>query len=299
MRNLIRSLTPSLLLKKYREYKKEKIRKNLALKAATGQTITVGILSDQLRKMGIKAGDSVLLHSAMSRLGYLEKGPQTVIDAVLEVIGHEGNLLMPSSPNPAFQLDYVRRHPHFDARNDPSAMGAITEHFRNLTGVKRSLSPTEPVCAYGPLADWLTEGHRGRPTPYDRYSPFYRLAEIGGKILYAGVTLSQAGTSLHLLEDAVEDFPFPVYYPKEFEVQVTDFDGVTYSHMLKVHNPEQSAKRNCDALIPMFVEKSVMKHTVLGEGASLLTDAAGMLRVMLEAYYTKGVTMYTPYGKKK
>lgn len=299
MRNMIRSLTPSFILKAFRKYKKEKTRRDLAKRAKSGQVVTVGQLVHQLRSMGIKSGDSILVHSSMSRLGYLENGPKTLVDALLEVIGAEGNLLMPSSPNPAYQLDYIQNRPYFDARNDPSAMGAVTEYFRRFPGVCRSLSPTEPVCAFGPSAKWLTEGHRARTTPYDVYSPFYRLTEIGGKILYAGVTLAQAGTSLHLLEDAVEDFPFPVYYPKEFEVQVTDFDGFTYSQMLKVHNPEQSAKRNCDALIPMFVEKSVMKHTVLGEGASLLTDAAGMLRVMLEAYYTKGVTMYTPYGKKK
>ncbi|MFN3952280.1 MAG: AAC(3) family N-acetyltransferase [Thermaurantimonas sp.] len=298
MRKLIRSLTPNVLLEKYREYKKEKIRKNLAQKAAKGQVITVRILAEQLRTMGLKAGDSLLLHSSMSRMGYLEKGPQTVIDAVLEVIGPEGNLLMPSSPNPAFQLDYIRSHPHFDVRTDPSVMGAITEHFRKLPGVKRSLSPTEPVCAYGPLADWLTEGHRARLTPYDRFSPFHRLTEIGGKILYAGVTLAQAGTSLHLLEDLVDDFPYPVYYHIEFDVSVTDFDGMTYSHKVKVHNPVQSAKRQCDALITMFVNQSAMKHTRLGEAPSLLADAARMLEVMIESYHNRGITMYTPYGTK-
>lgn len=298
MRNIIRSLTPSLILEEYRKYKKDKIRKQLVQKARTGQVITVGSLVNQLRQMGIKTGDSLLVHSSMSRLGYLENGPQTLIDAILEVIGHNGNLLMPSSPNPALQLDYIKSHTHFDVRNDLSAMGAITEHFRKLPSVKRSLSPTEPVCAFGPLADWLTEGHRGRLTPYDCFSPFYRLTQVDGKILYAGVTLAQAGTSLHLLEDAVDNFPYPVYYKTEFEVSVTDFDGMTYSHMIKVHNPEQSAKRKCDALIPMFVEHSAMKQTQLGEAPSLMVDAAKMLNTMLDAYHKKGITMYTPYGFK-
>lgn len=297
MRDLLRSLTPAFLLTFYRKYKKEKIRQNLADKAKKGEVITTKALIEQLKGMGIKPGDSVLVHSAMSRMGYLENGPRTLVDALLEVVGSEGNILMPTSPNPALQLDYVRQHPHFDARNDPSAMGAITEYFRKMPGTVRSLSPTEPVSAYGPLAEWLTEGHRGRPTPYDSYSPFYRLTEVGGKILYVGVTLAQAGTSLHLLEDAVDDFPYPVYYSEEFNVKVTDLKGETYQQRIKVHNPAQSARRQCDGLIPMFVEKSVMQKVVLGEAPTLLTDAAGMFRVMLEAYKTKGITMYTPYGR--
>ncbi|MFN4299630.1 MAG: AAC(3) family N-acetyltransferase [Thermaurantimonas sp.] len=297
MRDLLRTLTPDFLLTLYRKYKKEKVRKNLADKAKRGDVITTKVLIDQLKCMGIKQGDSVLVHSAMSRMGCLENGPRTLIDALLDVVGSNGNILMPTSPNPALQLDYVRQHPHFDARNDPSAMGAITEYFRKMPGTIRSLSPTEPVNALGPLAEWLTEGHRGRLTPYDSYSPFFRLTEVRGKILYVGVTLAQAGTSLHLLEDAVEKFPYPVYYFEVFNVKVTDLKGETYQQQIKVHNPAQSAKRQCDALIPMFVEKSVMQRVQLGEAPTLLADAAGMFRVMLEAYMTKGITMYTPYGR--
>lgn len=299
MRDLIRSLTPGFLLEYYRKHKKEKTRRTLAEKAKSGQVITIKSLIEQLKSIGIRQGDSLLVHSAMSKLGYLEQGPKTLIDAILEVIGPEGNLLMPSSPNPALQLDYVKNHPHFDVRHDASAMGAITEYFRKMPGVHRSLSPTEPVCASGPLAKWLTEGHRGRITPYDSYSPFYRLTEVNGKILYVGVTLAQAGTSLHLLEDAVDAFPYPVYYPDTFEVHITDANGTRYTQQIKVHNPAQSAKRQCDALIPLFVEKSVMQHVKIGEAPTLLVNAHGMLMTMLNAFNTHGVTMYTPYGTRQ
>lgn len=297
MRDLLRSLLPQKVLELYRMYKKHRTRTALQKKARTGQIVTVAVLVAQLKRAGLKAGDSILVHSSMSKLGYLSDGPRTLIDAILEVIGPEGNLLMPSSPNPALQLDYIRRHPHFDVRHDPSAMGAITEYFRLMHGVERSLSPTEPVCAYGPLAQWLTEGHRGRLTPYDRYSPFYRLTEINGKILYAGVSLAQAGTSLHLLEDAVEDFPYPVYYPETFTVHITDKEGNTHTHAIKVHNPVLSARRQCDALIPMFIKHGAMQQIQIGEGTGLMTDARRMFEVMIEQYEQKGITMYTPYGK--
>jgi hypothetical protein len=49
-----------------------------------------------LKQVGIAPGDLVLVHSAMSPLGYIDGGADTVIDALLEVIGKEGTLLMPA-----------------------------------------------------------------------------------------------------------------------------------------------------------------------------------------------------------
>jgi hypothetical protein len=41
-----------------------------------------------------------------------------------------------------------------------------------------------------------------------------------------------------------------------------------------------------------------MKKVRIGQADSLLVDAKGMLEVMIEAYYERGVTMYTPHGTK-
>ena len=73
--------------------------------------------------------------------------------------------------------------------------------------------------AFGGFVDFVDE-HLGEETPYTSKSPFYKVAAAGGKILYIGVTLANAGTSLHVLEDAVEAFKFPVYYPEVFSVKV-------------------------------------------------------------------------------
>jgi aminoglycoside 3-N-acetyltransferase len=64
----------------------------------------------------------------------------------------------------------------------------------------------------------------------------------------------------------------------------------------KVHHPEQSKTRRCDDLIPLFIEKGVMKKVKIGEANSLIVDAKGMYDVMINAYNENGITMYTPFG---
>ncbi len=296
LKNFIRSLVPDKLLNSYRERKKDKRRKSIQNQAEKGEGLTLDTLIEQLRTCGLRAGDSVLVHSSLSRIGFVEGGPKTLVDGLLTVIGTSGNLLMPSSPNPGYQLDYIRNLTQFDVQNDPSKMGAITEYFRTLPGVMRSESPTEPVCCFGPKADWFTNGHLGETTPYTKNSPFARLAEANGKILYVGVTLDNAGTSLHVLEDAVADFKYPVYYPEVFQVSVKQTNGNLVPVSVKVHNPEQSAKRRCDELLPLFEAKGVMKRSTIGEAQTLVFDAAKMFNVMIEEYEENGVTMYTPTG---
>ena len=297
LRKIIRALLPSFLLNEFRNFKRRKFNRNLSDALSAGNSIPLSTLTNQLEEMGIVKGDSLLVHASLRSMGILEDGANTVIEALVNAVGESGNLLMPSSPVVSLQLDYVKSNPVFDSKATPSAMGAISEYFRKLSGVKRSLHPTEAVCALGPQAEYLTEGHFNQLTPYNVHSPFYRLCELKGKILYVGVTLDNAGTSLHVLEDAV-DFPYPVYHSEIFDLSLKDDMGKLHQVQTKVHSPIYSKKRRCDELIPLFIEKKACKRVRLGEAACLLFDADLMLTTMKEAFAIDGVTMYTPNGIK-
>ncbi|MES2799182.1 MAG: AAC(3) family N-acetyltransferase [Bacteroidota bacterium] len=295
-RALFRSLTPQFILDKYRTNKKRIVDAQLSKDASEGNFLTRQQLIQDLKLMGIVEGDSLLLHCSMSKIGYLENGPQTLIDALLAALGASGNLLMPTSPNKSLQLAHVQQTTVFDSIKDKSQMGAISEAFRTMKGVHRSLNPVEPVSAFGPDAIWLTEGHLGEKSAYTANSPFARLKDLNGKIAYVGVTLDNAGTSLHLLEDAVENFRFPVYFPDEFEQTVIDENGKSHFVNVKVHNPEMSKQRKCDGLLPWFKENGVYEEFTLGKANVMLFDAKKMYDLMLEGYKEKGITMYTPKG---
>lgn len=278
------------LLKKQRKRKiLEQQKKNSGFKKED--------LVKDLEKIGIQSGDSVLVHSSLSKIGFVEGGPATLVSALFEVIGSNGTLLFPSFPAKGRNKTHLEEHPFFDILNTPSQMGSVTEYFRKLPGVFRSFHPTDPVCAKGPLAEYYTNGHFGQLTPYTENSPFRKLCSKKGKILMLGTTLNGACTNLHTLEDAV-DFKFPVYDEKIFDVKMIDQNGQPQHMKTKVHNPDYSAKRNCDALKPLFEQEQVLVNGMIGEAKSMLIDADKMLQVMIENYKTKGVTMYTPLGEK-
>ena len=296
MRNILRAVMPSFLLTFYRSCKKKSKRKQLLASKSKGEIITKSELIREFQSIGIQEGDVLLVHSSLSAIGYVENGPKDVVEALLHVVGERGHLLMPNSPNASFQLDYIRQLEVFDVLESRSTLGAISEYFRKLPNAVRSAHPTEPVSCVGPDAAWFVGEHFGRLTPYDEFSPFSRVAQRKGKILYLGVTLANAGTNLHTLEDAVDDFPYPVYFPEEFQVNVKFADDSILPMKTFVHNPEQSKKRKCDDLIPLFIQEGVAKKVLIGNASSLLFDAEGMLKTMLEEYKKRGVTMYTPKG---
>lgn len=292
MRDLVRNISPQWLLRKYREYKKKQTRKKIALQEAEGKGWSKSEIIEQLTSAGIEKGDTVLVHSALSKMGFVEGGPQTVVDALLETVGDTGHILMPNSPNPSFQLEYIQELTLFDVENDKSKLGAITEVFRKNSNAIRSCHPTEPVSCVGPNADYFVGHHFGEETPYTINSPFYRVAEQGGKILMIGVTLDNAGTNLHTLEDSIQDFKYPIYYPELFDVKIKFPDGVTRNMKTRVHDPEWSKKRNCDDLIPIFSEHKVLEEVKIGDARTLLLDAKKMLDTMIALYEKYEVTMY-------
>ena len=296
IKTIFRSLLPDFLIQFYRSNKKNRINRSIALQGKRGQGLNKKDLYNCFYEIGIRPGDSLLVHSSLSKIGFVENGAVDVVDSLLDIISDEGDLLMPSSANGLLQIDFVKKNEVFDVKNTPSVLGSITENFRKRDGVRRSLNYLEPVCAYGKNAKYLTEGHFGEVSPYTKLSPFYRLTELNGKILYLGVDLDNAGTSLHVLEDSV-DFHLPVYVSSDFRVKIKDEKGEVHMVSTKAHNPVYSKKRKCNDLIPMFIDHGVCKKVKIGNAESYLFDAKKMLDLMLEKYKSEKITMYTPKGQ--
>lgn len=295
LKQIILKYAPEFVLEWAKTLKKNQRRKQLYVQEKTKTGISQQKLVDDLKKIGLQKGDSVLVHSSLSKIGFVEGGAATVLNALFEVVGEEGTLLFPSFPAKGRNKTHLEEHPFFDIKNTPSQMGSITEYFRKLENVHRSFHPTDPICAKGPLAEYFTNSHFGQLTPYNENSPFRKLCKKKGKILMLGTTLNGACTNLHTLEDAV-NFKYPVYDAIEFEVKMIDELGKEHKMKTKVHNPDYSAKRNCDALKPMFEKEGVLVNGMVGEAKTMLIDAQKMLEVMIKNYNEKGVTMYTPFG---
>jgi len=158
--------------------------------------------------MDIKKGDIILVHSALSSIGYVDGGADAVIDALLESVGEEGTVVM-STLTGWFEP--------FDADKTPSAVGEITEKFRRRENAHRSLHPVHSVAAIGKHAEYITAGHDKCETGCGAGTPYYKLRDMDGKVMLLGVDMDR-NTIMHSLEEEINalylrtlDIPAPVY----------------------------------------------------------------------------------------
>lgn len=295
MRKLLRNILPQALIDLYKQGKKRAAARQREELAKSKQTVSESDITDILQQQGLKEGDVLMVHSSLRKIGLVEHGADTLISALLNILGKEGTLMMPSFPAIGFNYDYLKSKPVFDVTHTPSRMGVVTETFRKKSGVLRSLHPTDSVIAFGKEAQYLVKDHFGQLTPYNDKSPFYRLCELKGKILMIGVGLESL-TNLHTLEDAVPDFKYPVYHDTLFTTELIDAEGHKQTMQTKVHNPVWSKKRRCNDLVPHFEVAGFLKRFKLGLADCLLIDAYAMHAWMVENYKRRGITMYTPQG---
>jgi len=188
-----------------------------AIRRAGERPATTSSLAADLTRLGIRPGMTLVVHSSLSSLGWVCGGPVTVIDALEQVLGPEGTLVVPTHtahlsdpaewlapPVPGSWHDIIRTEmPAFDAAITPTrGMGAIPECFRPQPGVFRSNHPHDSFAARGPLAEHITSAHQ-LDFGLGESSPLARVYEQDGYVLLLGVGHAR-NTSLHLAEYRAE-----------------------------------------------------------------------------------------------
>jgi aminoglycoside 3-N-acetyltransferase len=173
-------------------------------------------LREDFKKLGLESGMVVIIHSSLSSLGWVCGGPVAVIQALMDVVGEEGTIVMPtqssgnSDPsewqNPPVPIEWwpiIREEmPAFDQETTPTGgMGKIVEAFRSFPGVKRSTHPMYSFAAWGKDADYLLS-EQPLEAGFGQKSPLAKIYELNGFILLLGVT-HDSNTSLHYAEHAI------------------------------------------------------------------------------------------------
>lgn len=175
--------------------------------------VTVPSLVADLRELGVDAGDTLVVHSSLSALGWVCGGAQAVVDALRETVRADGTLVLPTHTgqytdpanwsNPPVPDAWVERIPEAMPAFRPDvtptrSMGAVPECFRSYPDVVRSRHPTFSFAAWGADAEAIVADH---PFEYGlgEGSPLARVYDRGGDVLLLGVGHDR-NTSLHLAE---------------------------------------------------------------------------------------------------
>ncbi len=165
--------------------------------------VTRADLTGGLRRLGLRPGHVVLVHSSLSQLGNVQGGADAVVDALLDAVSPGGTVLFPALTGS--ERDGPDCPPIVDVRATPCVrwVGRTPEAARRRADAVRSLHPTHSVSAIGPAAVTLTAGHETTVSPCDERSPYHRLMQVGGSILLLGCD-HESDTSLHCLEELAE-----------------------------------------------------------------------------------------------
>lgn len=177
------------------------------------------LLVQDLQKIGLVAGDVVLVHASYKAIGDVEGSVKAVIDALLEVVGVEGTLFMPSFAR-GQQYGLASSKRVFEVQSTPSEMGAITEIFRTQYPTKRSLHPTHSLSGLGKHATAILADHEKCLVSVGLGSPFEKLQQLNGKILLLGVG-HDSNTFLHYVENTLGA---PTLSSNRFTMQLIDYD---------------------------------------------------------------------------
>ena len=145
-------------------------------------TVTKEMLKQGFERLGIRAGMKLIVHSSLKSFGYVEGGPDTVIDALMEILTEEGTLIMPSfNHGKIYDAGDI-----WDIARTPTTNGIIPDTFWRRADVCRSVNPTHSFAAWGKNKHRYTDDHQKTST-MGPDSPLGRLMEDGGYCLLLGV----------------------------------------------------------------------------------------------------------------
>jgi aminoglycoside 3-N-acetyltransferase len=222
-------------------------------------------ISEDLRRAGLAENDNLILHSSYKSTGGVPGGPQEIIRAIQDVIGPNGNLMVPTF---TYSMPMWNIEP-FHRENSKSRTGSIPESVRLHPRALRSFHPTHSVAVIGPDAEEIVRNHL-HSTPLGIGSPFHRMYERGAKILMLG-TFQDTNSTLHYCEVlAVPYVNVAFSKSQDFEIAwfVNDKEQLEYTQIFEI----PGCSRGFRAIEQPLREEGILKDVRIGDAASQIMD---------------------------
>jgi len=218
-------------------------------------------LNSAFAAIGIEAGNTILIHSALFQLGRmsdvpLADVPDRITDAILDLLGPQGTLAVPT-----FNFDFCEGAA-FDRMHTPSkGMGVFSEIVR-----KRK----ESVRSSHPMQSFTVIGHRAKeicapdlPSSFSSGGPVAEMLKFSGKLVLLGAPM-QAASIIHFAE---EQIGVPYRYWKDFSGSYID-DGVESqrTYCMYVRDLQQNVQLDLSKLDRWLDEAGMLSASTLGSG---------------------------------
>ena len=204
------------------------------------------------RTLGLKEGDTIELHGSLKAVGLVSGGPNTIIDALLKVLSHEGTLIMSAqystNTEPALwehppvdieAFEAIRAsHPPFRGKETVLRwMGSLANALQLKDQTVFSDHPNLAVMALGKQAKWLTMDSPLTPA-FGLGSPFEKALQLKSKALLIGVGYDVL-TGLHVAEALSRKRPYHLEsatilingHPKRVKLLDYDYDSELFTQI--------------------------------------------------------------------
>ncbi|MBI1291935.1 hypothetical protein GC173_11935 [bacterium] len=223
-------------------------------------------LERDLREAGVRDGDLLVVHSSLSRVGWIQGGPLDALAALRAVLGPRGTLVMPTF---TFNLSCWGMPP-FDPERTPSRVGVLTDALRHLDGSVRSSHPTHSVAAIGPLAADLI-GDRIDYEPLGIGSPLDRAQMMGGRILLIGVGQNRNST-VHVAECYAQVPYFAVNFSEDSSWDEAWYLNEKGGRELVIIDQMPGSSEGFDVLENPLRRMGVVRDVMIGEAPSQMME---------------------------
>lgn len=183
--------------------------------------VTFDDATTTFRTLGLKGGEIVELHGSLKAIGLVSGGPNTIIDALLKTLTHEGTLVMAAQDatntepahweNPPVDLEVFKllrdSHPPYLGRETYLRwMGSLAQTLQLKDQTKFSNHPNCAVMAHGKQAKWLTLDAPLTPA-FGLDSPLQKAIQLKAKALLIGVDYDVL-TGMHVAEALSQRRPY-------------------------------------------------------------------------------------------
>jgi aminoglycoside N3'-acetyltransferase len=136
-------------------------------------------LGAQFRALGVRSEDVMMLHASLRKVGPIDGGAQTLIHALIDVVGPRGTIVMALGADEDVAFDALT------TPVDVADMGVLAEVFRTFPGVRVNDHAAARFAALGFAAADLLE-----PVPLHDYhgrgSVLHRFVDWKGRVLRLG-----------------------------------------------------------------------------------------------------------------
>lgn len=172
-----------------------------------------------LKKVGVRKGDVVFVHSDISVFGKLAVMDADIlllalVDSIKESVGESGTVIMPT-----FCYSFGNNEV-FDVLKTKSKVGVLTEFFRKQPCTVRTIQPIYSVAIWGKRKKELFYISKDS---FDDNSIFGKLHKLNGKYLMLGSSFASSFTFLHFIE---QSFGVSYRFKKAFKGKINHNNNI-------------------------------------------------------------------------